>query len=258
MTTVTSNEIVNLLEAKHSEDVFVSELKSGPSQGRRYYRLDGWAMKKSWANPRVTGYEIKVSRSDFLRDDKWQQYLDVCDELFFVCPYGLIRKEEVPGNAGLMWVYKNGGGLRTVKKAAYKRAVIPEAVYRYILFSRANITAPVTIERQGKAYWEAWMKKKQEDLEFGQTVARKLSYEKAQYVYKIEEENSKLRKQNEQFAAVKKLIDDNGLTNSWNYEEAVKRKLDQVKHSVSAEFLQHLKTIMHSADKILTNLQEED
>jgi len=31
----------------------------------------------------MVGYEIKVSKSDFFNDIKWQEYLPMCNELFF-------------------------------------------------------------------------------------------------------------------------------------------------------------------------------
>lgn len=64
---ITAKAILELLRAKHAEDVFVPECKTGPSQGHDHSRFDAWVMKKSWANAATIGYEIKVSRSDFLR-----------------------------------------------------------------------------------------------------------------------------------------------------------------------------------------------
>ena len=58
-----------MLEIRHSEDIYVPECKSGQSWGNdTCYRLDEWAMKKSYSKPLITGYEIKVSRNDFMND----------------------------------------------------------------------------------------------------------------------------------------------------------------------------------------------
>lgn len=67
--------ITDLLIARHAGDVFVPECKNGSTwetyySDQRLLKLDGWAMKKSWKNPCMTGYEIKVDRSDFLNDEK--------------------------------------------------------------------------------------------------------------------------------------------------------------------------------------------
>lgn len=57
-------------------------------------------VSKRW----IRGFEIKVSRSDFLGDEKWHEYTEFCSSLSIVCPEGLIRKEEVPGPFGLLYV----------------------------------------------------------------------------------------------------------------------------------------------------------
>jgi hypothetical protein len=60
-------------------------------------------VSKRW----IRGFEIKVSRSDFLGDQKWHEYTEFCSSLSIVCPEGLIRKEEVPGPFGLLYVLKD-------------------------------------------------------------------------------------------------------------------------------------------------------
>lgn len=63
------------------------------------------------------GFEIKVSRTDFLRDEKWQRCSEFCSSLSIVCPSGLIAKEEVPDPFGLLYVLREPSvtdDLRTV------------------------------------------------------------------------------------------------------------------------------------------------
>jgi hypothetical protein len=48
----------------------MTEVKNGPTQWGKHYRMDAVAIKKSWANPCITCYEVKVDRQDFLRDEK--------------------------------------------------------------------------------------------------------------------------------------------------------------------------------------------
>src|SRR5690242_5105664 len=108
--------IRKLLAAKHAEDVLVPECKDGPTQGGSHRRMDAWVMSKSWANPCVTGYEIKVSRSDFLGDEKWRTYLPLCNEFYFVAPSGIIEPDELPPEAGLLCVSSTGTVLFRKKK----------------------------------------------------------------------------------------------------------------------------------------------
>ena len=98
-----ASEILRLLRSRHKDDVFVDEVKTGPT-GNGLLILDAWAMKKSWSRPSTIGYEIKVSRSDFTRDSKWHGYLDYCNEFYFVAPPGIIRPDELPPEAGLLTV----------------------------------------------------------------------------------------------------------------------------------------------------------
>ena len=67
-----ARDIVDLLSTKHSKDLFIPECKDGPTWGASHLRLDAWALTRSWASPCSYGYEIKVSRSDWMQDDKVQ------------------------------------------------------------------------------------------------------------------------------------------------------------------------------------------
>ncbi len=149
-----AGEILELLRCRHSRDIFVCECKNGPSQCKSHLRMDAWAMKPSWANPCATVYEIKVARSDFLRDDKWRAYLPYCNQFYFVCPAKLIKPEELPGEAGLICVASTGTKLYTKKKAPYRAAEIPEELYRYLLFARAVIETEYHVPRDAtREFW---------------------------------------------------------------------------------------------------------
>lgn len=49
-------------------------------------------------------FEIKTSRNDFLRDDKWEKYLDYCEYFAFVCPKDVIKESELPEKIGLVYI----------------------------------------------------------------------------------------------------------------------------------------------------------
>lgn len=99
---MTAKQILDLIAAKHANDVFVPECKDGSTVFGSHFRLDAWAMNRSWANPMSTGYEIKVSRSDWLRDDKINAYADLCNRLYLVAPAGVIEPAEIPPFCGLL------------------------------------------------------------------------------------------------------------------------------------------------------------
>lgn len=75
MVQINSWVIKDALRLKHANDFFLTEVKNGPSgwQGSNV-RMDAMAIKKSWSQPNIIGYEIKVSRADFEQDHKWPKY----------------------------------------------------------------------------------------------------------------------------------------------------------------------------------------
>lgn len=51
-------------------------------------------------------HEVKVSRADFWADvkaEKWRKYQPFCSHFFFVAPVGMVTKDEVPKEAGLIY-----------------------------------------------------------------------------------------------------------------------------------------------------------
>lgn len=121
---VTATAIKIALAEKHWKDFFLTEVKSGPTQlampgGLKI--LDGLAVRKSWTNPCFTGYEVKISRSDFLRDAKFYTYEELCNCLYIVCPKGMIERTELPESVGLMYYDPEKKTITTRKKAIFRK-----------------------------------------------------------------------------------------------------------------------------------------
>ena len=135
---VTADQLMKLLAEKHKDSVCVPECKTGQSWGGDFRRIDMWVLKKSWSPLTITGYEIKVSRQDFLNDQKWQEYMDYCHAFYFVCPLGLIHPDELPKEVGLMVGSKNLKKLVTKRKAVRSDPdpVKLNQLMSYILMSR--------------------------------------------------------------------------------------------------------------------------
>ena len=169
---MTADDISRLLAARHADDVYVPECKDGRSAGVSHRRLDAWAMAKSWAHPITWGYEIKVSRGDFLADRKWQTYLELCNEFYFVSPWELIDPKELPDEAGLLWVYRNGEGLRLRKKSPRRKIEIPETLWRYLLMCRTKVVADVQYDRV--QHLQAMVDDKRRGRELAMMVKRRL------------------------------------------------------------------------------------
>lgn len=181
--TVTADQIIARLRAKHREDVFVAECKDGPTQGTGgHLRMDAWVMPRSWAKPWCTGYEVKVSRADFLQDDKWPLYLPLCHRFYFVCPSGLIDPAELSEGTGLLWASKTGSRLWTKRKAALREDIeIPETLWRYVLMCRARIMASEYESRRPTVdEWRAWVEGKKDAEWVGTKVSAKVRGQVAQ------------------------------------------------------------------------------
>ena len=152
MKQITANDIKRLLAVKHSKDIFVTECKNGQSWGgNRLMILDAWAMRRSWSPLTTIGYEIKVDRSDYERDNKWTRYTPYVHEFYFVCPAGLIKKSEMPRGVGLIWTTLNGEKLITKLKAVRYE---PEPrkhldLLYYVLMARTVIVADMHAANAG-------------------------------------------------------------------------------------------------------------
>lgn len=114
-----SQDIVKALQKRHGingrEWAFFAELRAGTGYkyNKRGYnpeqRFDAWAINLYPSKKFLTiAYEIKVSRSDFLHEiahpNKRQQALDRSNQFYFVVPTGLITPNEIPPEAGLIYV----------------------------------------------------------------------------------------------------------------------------------------------------------
>lgn len=250
---MTAADVINLLAQKHSEDVFVPECKTGESS-TGYSRMDAWVMKKSWSNPLVVAYEVKVDRQDFLRDDKWRKYLDYCNQFYFVAPKGIIQPEELPADVGLMWV--TGTRLFTKRKAPYRDVVVPEDLYRYILMARAKITrdagtAPDKSDRRVmgiKDYLEGRATK----YYLGHMLGIKL----AEAQVDLEKNQALLESQLSEMADIRTLLEEFGYTppyDRWSFERAardirraVQGNVDPLRNSV-----QEMKRYISAMERVL-------
>ena len=251
-----ADDIQCALASKHAEDVYVAECKNGPSAWGSHSRLDGWAMVKSWSKPHVYGYEIKCSRGDFTRDEKWQNYLPLCNSLYFVCPPKLIQPEEVPGDVGLLWCH--GTRLLSKKKAAYRNVQIPDSLWRYIVMCRAKIVGSTfnsPDQEPAVDYWASWLKKREEDREIGHRASRGLATLYAKRVELVRRENERLKEENATLAATKALVERLGIT-KWDSEASIKQKLDRLKEIVPEHLIYSIENGAQQLGRIAKALRE--
>lgn len=262
---ITADHIKELLAQKHSNDVFVSECKTGSSwDNSRITRiLDAWAFQRSYRPLTLIGYEVKVSRSDFLNDNKWPEYLKYCNELYFVCPYGLIDIAELPENVGLIVTTKNGNKLYTKRKAVYreidKTELFPLLIY--VLMSRSKILSPKEMNSNRPStieYWKKWMKEKDENRRLGYAVSTKVQ----QHVTKVEDENRLLKTENDSLKNIKQRMieaghDPNVPVTEWNVRPILQKLLAEIPKRLPMDLRQYANVLNNAAERVEKHLSKK-
>lgn len=247
-----AKELVDLLASRHSKDVFIPECKDGPTHYTSHVRMDAWAMNKSWAHPVVSAYEVKVSRADFLKDNKWPAYLPLCNQFYFVAPVGLIDVSELPAEAGLLTASGKGDGARllTKKKAPHRDITIPEEVYRYILMCRVTTAPENEFNRMDNAeYWRQWLREKGEKQKLGRRVSQRI----AQRASEIEAENYRLKRENEAYADLEKWLEAMGhRVTDWGLQTNLDDRLKAQQSVFDAALINAMREARNKIDTALT------
>lgn len=254
---ITAKNLIDLLAVRHSGDIFVPECKNGPTQGAsNLLKLDAWAMKRSWTNPITYGYEIKVSRSDFLSDNKWTGYLKYCSHFSFVAPTGVIKPDELPKRVGLIVPTKNGNKLLTKKKAPPRNVKIPEDLFRYVLMCRATIGSDIS--EGNLEFWKSWLEDKEVSTELGRRVSKSLRKTIAEKITNVEIENMRLKSQNESLATISKFCDKLGIIPSrYISESRVKQKVSEANSSIPVNVKRMVERIATSASQLQQLVEAE-
>ena len=185
---VTSSEIKIALADKHYKDFFLTECKSGSSfftPPGDMKILDALAIRKSWTSPCFTGYEIKVSRSDFLRDAKFYTYEEICNCLYIVCPKEMIDRKELPESVGLMYYNPEKKTLTTKKKAIWRKIEYSPDLLLYIIYSRLESDRYPFFSSKKKNF-EEYIEQKRNSKTLGDAVRSRLIQENKELIKEIE------------------------------------------------------------------------
>lgn len=231
MIKVRSHVIKDALSKRHLGDLFMTEVKNGPTHTAGKGELlimDAMAIKKSWAIPCIDGYEIKVDRQDFLRDEKWMGYKAYCNRLSFVCPRGLIEPEELPDDIGLIYYNPDKRTLYTKRKAIYREIEVSADMLYYIMMNKLDSDRHPFFSGQREVL-ENYVIDKEERRALGRKVESKLLEELNRAVkdkQKAESESKGYREDAERFEKVEEIMKAVGLkTYSWAWEEDLKQAL---------------------------------
>lgn len=245
---ITANDIKELILNSHQNDIALLECKTGASIHRGMRKFDAWVMKPTWSPFTTIGYEIKVSRNDFLQDKKWPSYLDYCHKLYFVTTgKDIIDKSELPDHVGLKYVSKNCARWITKKKAVHRSITIPTDIFGYILMSRIKeykrkssseySFGKKTFEER-KKYWDEWIKEKKMRKYYGKTLPGKVNEKLHDTLVDLQDKNKKIKIENERLQEVKKLMDEMGISSArWNLRETLENKLYEIETGVGKNLI---------------------
>lgn len=255
---ITSKIILSALSSKHYDDVFIPECKGGESFGG-CPRMDAWVMKKSWANRRSICYEIKVNRGDFINDNKWQNYLQYCNEFYFVCPSKLISVEEVPADSGLMYISTTGTRLFVKKKAPYRDIVVPEDLYRYLLMWRTKIcreTKCVDATESNKTFWENWLIERNICKSLGHRVSKQLRKSIDETIISTQNHNESLEKRLNRYKNLVEFIEQLGVNiDSYCLTGDVRYRFKELTEKIPRGFKNTIIRVQSGIDNLLEQIE---
>ena len=256
MPKVTSTEIKKALDGYHPKDYFLTECKTCStyfpnSQGM--LKFDGLAMTRSYTSPCITGYEIKVSRSDFLGDNKWHLYLQYCNEFYFVVPVGLVAKDEIPENVGLIYYYPETGKLLKKRRAVYRKIEEPVGVYKYIIYSRLDQERIPFYEDRAE-YARAYLEDRADKQAIGRRLGSKIATELSDTYCRLadlKETEDRLRL----LDILLKVMKENGIY-CWNHEGYAEKLDAALKSKAAPDDLKYLKKDLEAALNIVNQMQK--
>jgi hypothetical protein len=261
---VTADEILHALSKRHTDDVFLTQVKNGPTQYAqdRLHIMDGVAFKKSWANPRIVVYEVKVDRGDFLRDDKWQAYLTCCHEFYFACPAGMIELQEIPETVGLIYFKPETDTTKVIRKATWHQ---PEMVWNmlyYVVIARTDSDRHPFFKSSRELYQRV-AEGKADGSEIGHAAARKirdyrydqrLEFDRTKRSLEIAEE--RLKDFQAEYDRVKATLKEHGInTNYYQWAGELARQLEV---GLGPEIRKNIESIQRTATWLLDKLPKEE
>ncbi len=204
---MTADTIQKMLAQRHADAVFVPECKDGPTQTRSHRRLDAWVLLKTWSPITTIGYEIKVDKADWRRDEKIHDYMPLCHLLYVVAPKGIVPADELPAGVGLMEPVGDAGRLQVRRKAARREIALPAELMVYVLMCRTKITRDRFDVEPAERHWRTeqlreWVAGKEERTKLSYAVSQKIQAAFGKQQFELEAE----RKRNDDLARVRDRI----------------------------------------------------
>lgn len=195
------------LRRRHSKDFFLLEVKDGPTQSGTHRRIDAWVLVRTWSPPTIIGYEVKLTRSDWLRDQKFESYRQMCHLLYVVALPGVVQVAELPAGVGLLEPLGTER-LKMKVKAARRDGPIVESVYQYILMARVKEDNRDETKAERVSRWK-------QELAERRFVGQAISQE----FYQMRADIAALRARQQRLAVVESVAREMGLPLEYNFSE---------------------------------------
>ncbi len=100
-------------------------------------------------------------------------------------PEGLVRKDEVPADVGLIYYYPKTGKLLKKKRAVYRKVEEPVGVYKYIIYSRLDQERIPFYEDRGE-YAKDYLLDRAEKRKAGRALGSKMAKDLSDYQERLE------------------------------------------------------------------------
>lgn len=241
-----ADQITYALSKRHKSDIFLTEVKTDSTWVGRPQRCDAVAVKPSWTNPCITIYEVKVSRNDFMQDEKYVGYLPLCHRFYFAAPLGIIKPDELREDIGLITYNPDTGGLRTVRKALYKPLEsLPTKLLYYLVLSRTDRDHhPFFTETRD--YLEAWVEDKGERFKLSGEVRDKIKRLHLLEDGRVALEYRQLESKAAELEKIYKIFEEHGVSR-WGWEADLRERFN---HDMPVELVRDLKTMASIAERI--------
>jgi hypothetical protein len=251
---MTARNLVVLLESRHCGDVFVPECKMGAAGSRT---LDGWALLPTWSPLTTIGYEVKVSRSDWTRDQKFEEYRACCHLFFIVAPKGIVDRAELPAGVGLLEPIGEGTGQRLVLRVKPVRQE-PDSdqlvrLMAHVLMWRKgiNVDASLSDERRRRAErWRGLLAEQKEFRRLGREVKGRIRQEIAAAWQKQDAAEQKAIR----LEAADQVLCELGITSIYDVWSA-RRELTKAINGEQDRLLESIRTAVAALKRIETAIQ---
>ena len=189
---VTAKDVLAAIFARHEGEEWVRFAEVANSTGTHARRRADAICMNIWPSRgyALHGFEIKVSRSDFIHEmkdiTKAEAVAQFCDFWWLAAPVGLIKPDEVPATWGLMELQKNG--LKIKKQAPQREA--PQAVTRGFMAAmlrKSRDADNAYIRTQLDALREKQEAAIKQDVEFRRSAAEEKSAKNEEWIRRFEE-----------------------------------------------------------------------